>query len=480
MPVEKFVAVSPISKRAASYGLEGITVDGMDVFEVSSAARALVKRIHDGEGPQFLEVSTYRFKGHYLGDPLNYRSEEEVELWRQRDPLTQCRKILLEDYGLQEQELKAIEGQLEAEQEKDEEYALQQRKMTVEESVRHVMIELGDDRGEYRAVASDESRIITYAEAINEAYSEEMNRDPNVFLMGEDVGIWGNLFGCSRGLLANFGPERVRDTPISEAAIAGAAVGAALNGLRPIIEIMYIDFISIAMDQIINHAVKYPQMGQGKVRVPIVVRTQGGVGFRNSSQHSQSLENWFVNIPGLIVVMPATPYDVKGLLKAAIRDNNPVIFIEHKALYRMKGQVPADDYILPLGKAAVKRSGKDVTIVANSWMSVHAMEAAELLAAEGIDCEVIDPLTLYPLDTDTIFKSVRKTGRCVVVNEAPAEGSFASEVAAVVSENCWDDLKDPVRRVNGLRTGIPYDKDLERAVVPSAPWIVDVVRNLLK
>jgi pyruvate/2-oxoglutarate/acetoin dehydrogenase E1 component len=297
--------------------------------------------------------------------------------------------------------------------------------------------------------------------------------------MGEDIGVWGNLFLCSKGLLEKFGPERVRDTPISEAAIAGAAVGAAANGLRPVIEIMYIDFVSIALDQLINYAARYPQLSRGKVRVPMVLRTQGGVGFRNSSQHSQSLENWFVNVPGLFVVMPSTPYEAKGLLKAAIRNDNPVVVIEHKALYTKKGPVPATDYVVPLGKAAVKREGSDVTIVATSWMSLHALQAAEILAEEGISCEVIDPLTLYPLDTKTIVTSVRKTRRCVAVNEAPAAGGYASELAAVIGEQCWDVLKAPVKRVTGMRTGIPYDKDLERAVVPSPPWIRDAVRELL-
>jgi pyruvate/2-oxoglutarate/acetoin dehydrogenase E1 component len=298
--------------------------------------------------------------------------------------------------------------------------------------------------------------------------------------MGEDVAVWGNLFGCSRGLLDKYGPDRVRDTPISEAAIAGSAVGAAMNGLRPIIEIMYIDFISIALDQLINHAARYPQMGRGKVRVPITVRTQGGVGFRNSSQHSQSLENWFVNVPGLYTVMAATPYDVKGLLKAAIRSDNPVILIEHKAVYRLKGPVPKTDYVLPLGRAAVKRPGTDVTIIANSWMALHALTAAEELAKQGISCEVIDPLTLYPLDKEALCRSVSRTGRCVVVNEAPAEGGFASEVVAVVQEGCWSNLKAPIVRVCGMRTGIPYDKDLERAVVPSPPWIIEAVKKLIK
>jgi len=323
-------------------------------------------------------------------------------------------------------------------------------------------------------------RTITYAEAICEALDQEMRRDENVYILGEDIGVWGNLFGCTKGLLESFGKERVKDTPISEAAIAGCAVGSAAYGLRPVMEIMYIDFISIALDQIINHAARWHQLSNGKVRVPMVVRTQGGVGFRNSSQHSQSLENWFVNIPGLVVVMPSTPYDVKGLLITAIRDDNPVIFIEHKALYRTKGLVPEDDYTLPLGKADVKRTGQDVTIIANSWMVLHALEAAEALAKEGIDCEIIDPRTLYPLDEETLIKSVKKTGRCLVVNEAPAAGGWSGEGAAVIMENCFLDLKKPVKRVTGMRTGIPYDKDLERMVVPTVQAIIENTRSLLR
>jgi pyruvate/2-oxoglutarate/acetoin dehydrogenase E1 component len=243
---------------------------------------------------------------------------------------------------------------------------------------------------------------------------------------------------------------------------------------------MYIDFISIAMDQIVNHAARWHQLSGGKVRVPMVVRTQGGVGFRNSSQHSQSLENWFVNVPGLVVVMPSTPYDAKGLLKAAIRDDNPVIVIEHKAVYRNKGPVPEDDYLVPLGVADVKRPGRDLTIVATSWMVLHALDAAAGLAREGIECEVVDPRTLYPLDEKTIVDSVAKTGRCLVVSEAPAAGGWSGEVAAVVQEACFGRLKRPVRRLSGRRTGIPYDKDLERAVVPGAADVVREARSLVK
>lgn len=320
---------------------------------------------------------------------------------------------------------------------------------------------------------------ITYCQAINQAYREEMKRDSSVYLIGEDIGRWGNLFGASRGLLDEFGPQQVKDAPISEAAIAGCAVGSAVMGLRPIAEIMYIDFITIAMDQMINHAARYHQLSCGQVTVPVVFRTQGGVGMRNSSQHSQSLENWFVNVPGLITVMPSTPYDVKGLLKTAVRDDNPVVFIEHKSLYFTRGEVPQEEYTIPLGVADVKRVGTDVTLIATSWMVLQALQAAEALAAEEISCEVVDPRTLWPLDVATIAESVSKTGRCVVVTEAPAEGGFSGELMATIMEHCYAELKAPVKRVCGMRTGIPYPAELEKAVVPGERSIAAAVREVL-
>jgi pyruvate dehydrogenase E1 component beta subunit len=325
-----------------------------------------------------------------------------------------------------------------------------------------------------------QNRVITYTEAIREALDQEMQKDEKVYLMGEDIGVWGNLFGCTKGLLEKYGKSRVKDTPISEAAIAGCAVGSAASGLRPVIEIMYIDFISIAMDQIINHGARWHQLSNGKINIPIVIRTQGGVGFRNSSQHSQSLENWFVNVAGLVVVMPSTPYDAKGLLKSAIRNDNPIVFIEHKALYRQKGEVPEDDYAIPIGQADIKRSGNDLTIVANSWMVTHALEAAEELTGDGISCEVIDPRTLYPLDEEKICESVKNSGLCIVVNEAPAAGGWSGDVASIITEQCFSDLKKPVMRITGMRTGIPYDKDLERQVVPGVKDVIKGVKELMQ
>jgi pyruvate/2-oxoglutarate/acetoin dehydrogenase E1 component len=322
--------------------------------------------------------------------------------------------------------------------------------------------------------------VVTFGEAIRQAYEEEMKRDENVFLMGEDVGRWGSLYRSSRGLLEQFGTDQIKDAPISEAAIAGCGIGAAMMGMRPIAEIMYIDFISIAMDQIVNHAAKWHQLSGGEVKIPVVFKTQGGCGRRNSSQHSQSFENWFVNVPGLIVVMPSTPYDVKGLLKSSIRNDNPVVFIEHKCLYFDKGEVPEEEYLIPLGKADVKRQGDDVTIIATSWMVQFALRAAEQLAEDGVSCEVVDPRTLWPLDKETIINSVKKTGRCIVVTEAPMEGGWSGEAASVVHENCFADLKKPVKRLCTVRTGIPYGPVFEREIIPNEPKIVDAVKTIMK
>jgi Pyruvate/2-oxoglutarate dehydrogenase complex, dehydrogenase (E1) component, eukaryotic type, beta subunit len=322
------------------------------------------------------------------------------------------------------------------------------------------------------------TKKMTYCEALRETTAAEMRRDKNVYLIGEDVARWGNLFGASKGLLAEFGTEQVKDCPISEAALAGCAVGSALMGMRPIAEIMYIDFITIAMDQMINHAAKYHQLSKGKVNLPIVWRTQQGVGMRNSSQHSACYENWFTAVPGMITVMPSTPADMKGLLTTAIRSDNPVLIIEHKALYFTKGDVPDGDYIVPFGVADVKRQGSDVTIIATSWMVTHALKAAEKLAEEGISCEVVDPRTLWPLDRETLARSAAKTGHVVVVGEAPEAGSFASEIAAAVSEDAFGILKKPIKRVCGIRTGIPYGI-IERQCVPDDLKIISAVKEML-
>ena len=322
-------------------------------------------------------------------------------------------------------------------------------------------------------------REIYYRQALNEALSEEMDRDERVFLMGEDIAIYGGAYGVTKGLYEKFGEERVRDTAISEAAIAGAAAGAAMTGMRPIAEIMYIDFSTIATDEIINIVAKNRYMFGGKTTVPVVIRTEGGTGRGIAAHHSQSLESWYVHIPGLYVVMPSTPYDAKGLLKSSIRDDNPVIFIEHKMLYGMKGPVPEEDYTVPLGVADVKREGKDVTIIAYSRMALLAVEAANELSGGGIECEVIDLRTLKPLDIDTIMTSVRKTGKAIVVSEACKTGGFAGEVVSQIVELGFDYLDAPVVRVAGADVPIPMSPVLEEVAVPRVVDIVEAVKKIV-
>ncbi len=323
-------------------------------------------------------------------------------------------------------------------------------------------------------------REIEYREAIREAITEEMDRDKKVFLIGEDIGVYEGAFKVYKGLLDKYGPGRVVSTPISEAAITGAAIGAALTGYRPIAEIMFIDFAALAMDQIANQAAKIHFMSGGSIDVPLVIRTQGGVGKGLSAQHSQSLESWFYHIPGLKVVMPSTANDVKGLLKTAVMDNSPVIFIEHKMIYPIKGPVPEKEYTIPFGKADIKRKGKDVTIFAYSNMVLRSLEAAEELERDGVDCEVIDPRTLVPLDMNAIIDSVKKTGRLVIVSEACRRGSIASDISARVTEKAFEYLKAPVKIVAGLDTPIPYNLSLEQASIPQKADILKAVKTIMK
>lgn len=322
-------------------------------------------------------------------------------------------------------------------------------------------------------------RELTYRDALNEALHEEMARDASVFVIGEDVGRHGGPMQVCKGLWAKYGDWRVRDTPISEAGFVGLGVGAALTGLRPVIEVMYIDFCALAMDQIVNQAAKARYMFGGKAHVPLVLRTQGGGGRGNAAQHSQSLEMWFVHTPGLVVVQPSTPGDAKGLLKSAIRDDNPIIFIEHKLLYNTKGSVADDEYTIPLGVAEVKRQGKDVTIVAHSRMVLFALNAAAALAAEGIEAEVIDPRTIKPLDLDTIIASVTKTHHMVVVSEGVRTGGLASEIAARVQEAAFDSLDAPVARVTSEDVPMPYNERLELEAIPTEADIIRAVKEII-
>ncbi len=318
---------------------------------------------------------------------------------------------------------------------------------------------------------------MTYAEAIRDGMRVEMQRDANVYIAGEDVGKFGGCFGVTAGLFDEF-PGRVLDTPISETAIVGHAVGAAAAGLRPVVEIMFIDFMGVCMDELFNQAAKMRYMFGGKAKVPMVVRTPCGGGMTASAQHSQCIEAWFTHIPGIKTIMPSTPADAKGLMAAAIRDDNPVMYIEHKQLLAMSGEVPEGEYVIPLGKADIKRAGSDVTIVAWSWMLHKALAAADQLAKEGISAEVVDLRTLVPLDKECILQSVAKTNRLVVVNEAVRTSGFAGEIAAIVVEEGFDLLDAPIVRVTALDIPVPFNAKLEAVYLPNETKIIAAVKSL--
>ena len=391
----------------------------------------------------------------------------------ERDPIARLRAEL-ERSGASVMRLKDLEESVEVEMDRAVAFATASAEPTVE--VMESSVYAPHDPAREPKERGGPER--TMAEAINEALHAEMTRDERVFVMGEDVSLIGGIFGVTRGLRDKFGEDRVRDTPISEAGFLGAGVGAAIAGMRPIVEIQIWDFIAVAMDQVVNQAAKFRYMLGGGPTVPLVIRGPQGGGIRLAAQHSQCLEAWFAHVPGLVVVAPSTPYDAKGLLISAIRDDNPVIFLEHKALYAAKGPVPAEPYAIPLGLADVKREGTDVTVVATQAMVARALAAAADLEKDGISVEVIDPRTLVPLDEATILASVRKTHRLVVAHEAVKRGGFGAELAAIVAEKAIDDLDAPVVRVGARAVPIPYNDVLERATIPSQADIAEAIRSL--
>ncbi len=420
VPIEKACATCDIATRGDAYGIPNTIVDGMDVLDVRDAVVDAIDHARAGNGPYLIEAKTYRWYGHSRSDPRAYRTKEEEAEWKGRDPIPNFAALLVAKGMATEEEIDALEQQVETSIEAATDFALNSPMPDPADLELYVYTPFMWTEADYQKErelrelckqGGPGTRKILYRQALQEAMREEMLRDDKVFIMGEDVGLYGGAYGATRGLFDEFGGERVRDTPISEATIGGAAVGAAMAGLRPISEIMYVDFTPLAMDQIANQGAKNRYMFGGKTKVPMVVRTEGGAGRSIAAHHSQSLEALWTHFPGIYVVMPSTPFDAKGLLKAAIRDDNPVMFIEHKMLYGNSGNVPDEDYVIPYGVADVKREGTDVTVITYSRMVLRALEAAEILAKEGISVEVIDLRTLKPLDMETISTSVKKTGQ---------------------------------------------------------------------
>ena len=470
-------AVSQVSNRAASYEIPGITVDGNDGVEVYLVLREAVDRARAGEGPTLIEAMTYRHGQHSLRVNLrDPRPEDELESWMNRDPIQRMETRLTSEGGFSAEQFDETTQAVEEELETAVSYGRESPEPPV-----HVMLDaVYAPHAAHTEPGPETERMLSYPEALNEALDQEMLRDDRVFLMGEDVGATGGIFGVSKGLMERYGPERVRDTPISEATFVGCGVGAAIAGMRPVVEIQIFDFVALTMDMLVNQAAKFRFMLGGKPSVPLVVRGPQGGGIRLAAQHSQSLEAWFTHVPGLVVAAPSTPYDAKGLLVAAIRDENPVVFLEQKLLYLGgTGPVPEELYAIPLGKADVKREGTDVTVVATSAMVPRALSAATVLERDGIGVEVVDPRTLQPLDEETILASVRKTNRLLIVHEAWVRGGFGAEVAAMVVDKAFDYLDAPVARLGAPHTPMPYNDRLELEVIPSQDRIVEAIRALL-
>ena len=467
-----------ISDRAVGYAMPGVTIDGNDAAEVYAVVGEAVERARAGEGPSLIECMTYRWGQHSMRANLrDPRPKEEYDAWIARDPI----KLLEERMRTEKSVPRKRVDEISKQAIHDLDSAVAFGAKGAEPSVEQMLAAVYDSHETYEEPGPVGGREITYVEALNEAMAGEMARDDRVFVMGEDVGQTGGIFGVTKGLWERFGNERVRDTPITEVGFTGAGVGAAIAGMRPVVEIQIFDFVALTMDMLVNQAAKFRYMLGGKPTVPMVVRGPQGGGIRMAAQHSQSLEAWFTHVPGLVVMAPSTPYDAKGMLTAAIRDNNPVIFLEHKMLYmESKGEVPEQDYAISIGKGDIKREGTDVTVVATMTMVPRALAAARVLEREGISVEVVDPRTLRPLDEEIILNSVAKTNRLLIAHEAWKNGGFGAEVAALVVEKGFDDLDAPIVRVGGLDVPMPYNDALERAVIPSQDRLTQAIRDLVR
>ena len=466
--------VATLEQRAAGYGVEYVAVDGNDVVATVVAMRDVVARVRAGTGPVIVEASTYRRHGHYEGDPERYRTQDEVRAWDERDPLV-LHARRLRDAGVDDEMIGKLESSVARELDDAVDAA---RRLTAPPvtSLADFVVRARPVVPEPQPLQPDAPEFRTM-DAVRTALEAELAADDRVFVAGIDVGAGGNVFGLTRGLRDRFG-DRVRDTPISETAVMGLGVGAAMAGMHPVVELMYLDFVGVCLDQLLNQAAKLPFMTGGAAEMALTVRTQFGAGRSSGSQHSQSLEALLAHIPGLTVVMPSTPADTYGLLRAAIQDPNPVVFIENRLLYGKKGPQPPVDHIVPIGRSIVVRSGSDVTVVSVSRMVHEALAAAETLAGEGISVEVIDLRTIAPLDMAPILESVHRTSRLLVAHEAVVPFGIGAEIAATVAREGFWDLDAPIERLGAAATPPPYAPDLERAWLPDRDDIADAIRRV--
>jgi 2-oxoisovalerate dehydrogenase E1 component len=475
-----------LAQRATGYGIDFDQVDGNDVKAVAGLMRTVCDRLRRGQGPHVIEAMTYRWHGHYEGDPERYRTEEETESWRRHDPLVHSRANLTAA-GIDSIEVEAIRSDVEQALDKATTAARSARESgwdvassvltTPREAVPSAVsrkADIANDDGDWV-----EGETFRAMDAVHDALDRELQDDERVFVAGVDVAAGGNIFGLTRGLASRW-PGRLFDTPISETALMGLAVGAAMSGLRPVVELMYLDFVGVCMDQILNQAAKLRFMTGGAAEMGLTIRTQFGAGRSSGSQHSQSLEVLLAHIPGLKVVMPRTPADTYGLLRAAIQDPEPVIFIENRLLYGMKGPRPAANHVLPLGRAEIVRPGTDVTVVSWSRMCNESLAAAEEVAVEGIAAEVIDLRSIAPLDRATILASVQRTARLVIAQEAVTQFGVGAEVAAIVATDAFWSLDVPIIRVGARNSPAPYAPLAEREWLPGREQIADALRSIVR
>ena len=468
-----------VASRAAGYSIPGVAVDGMDVLAMYRAANEAVTRARNGGGPTLIEAKTYRFGGHYIGDP-DIRTKEEKAEWIKRDPIKMLAEHIVGAGIATQEDLRLIDQRLDAEVEGAVEFAEKSPYPAESEALKGIYYE--NPNTDWSEPSRDDlgNRVISMREAINEAMREELTRDPLTIIYGQGyMGKRGGPFQVGKGLQDLFGKERVRDAPISELTLAGVGLGAAMTGLRPIVEIQFVDFTPLASDQIVNQAAKVHYMFGGQYKVPLTIRTATGAEGSSAAHHSQSLEAWYMHIPGLKVVIPSTPYEAKGLLKATIRNDNPTLFLETKSLYAVKGPVPERDYTIPLGKANIKHEGKDVTIVTWGKMVHESLKVAQKLEAEGIGVEVVDVRCLSPLDKHTILDSVRKTGRVVVAHEENKTAGAGAEISAIISEEAFSSLRAPIMRVATPDAIFPYSPPLEKSIFPTDTKIEAAVRAVL-
>lgn len=467
-----------LTRRFEGYGVPTVVVDGNDVVAVATTMSEVVRALRSGSGPVAIEAMTYRHHGHYEGDPLRYRSAGELDAWRLHDPLT-LHETRLRDAGVDEGRIDAIREEVDEEIDTARDTARSWPPPEPSSLGNYVTRPRpkNDPRWEPPTDATSDHDVFRQMDAIHDALEIELASDDRVVVAGIDVGDGGNVFGLTRGLRERFG-DRVRDTPISETAIVGFGVGAAMAGMRPVVEVMYLDFVGVCFDQLVNQAAKLPFMTGGHAEMSLVVRTQFGAGRSSGSQHSQSLEALLAHIPGLTVVMPSTPADAYGLLRAAIHDPNPVVYIENRLLYGMKGPRPPADHVATIGQATVLRPGRDVTVVSVSRMVHEALAAAEELCDDGIDVEVIDLRTVAPLDMPAVIQSVCRTSRLLIAHEAVVPFGIGAEIAATVAKEAFWDLDAPIERVGAAPTPAPYSPVLEAAWLPGRAEITAAIRRM--